>query len=53
MSYPPPRGLTQDERDLDALEARLPPEDFAASTEAAAMTKLEAFVDEVRRDLMP
>ena len=37
--------------DLDALEAELPPEAFAAAGEAAATDELEELVNEVRSDL--
>jgi len=36
---------------LDALEAELPPEDFAIAREAAATAELEELVESVRRDL--
>jgi tetratricopeptide (TPR) repeat protein len=36
---------------LDALEAELPPEDFAAAKDAAATAGLEEVVEAVRRDL--
>jgi predicted ATPase/class 3 adenylate cyclase len=37
--------------DLDALEAQMPAEDYAAASEVAAMVELEEMVEAVRRDL--
>ncbi len=47
----PPAYRMVAQPDLDALEAQLPPDDFAAAKETAATADLEELVAGVRRDL--